>query len=132
MAPGISSITRFVFWNVIIFLLALYPLHRFGGVGLVKAVCLGFILGLGNILFSFISIRWGFGRSTKAFLLVVLGGMMMRFFVLGIALFLIWRFTHLPLFGFLVAFIISYILLQYYEVRFVTQELKNGKKQKRD
>ena len=93
-----------------------------------EATFLGFVLSLVNAIFGYSSIRWGFGRSTKTFFLVVLGGMAMRFLVFGVALYLIWRFTHLPPLGFIISFILFYLLLQYYEVRLVTQELKNGKK----
>jgi len=128
MANKKGAIFRLLFWHVLIFLVALYPLFRIGGKALVGATFLGFALSLINTIFGYSSIRWGFGRSTKTFFLVVLGGMAMRLVVFGLALYLIWRFTHLPLLGFIISFILFYLLLQYYEVRLVTQELRNGKK----
>ena len=110
-----------------LFVLIEIPAYSIFGMQAAKAAFLGFLLSLLNIIFSYASIRWAFGRGTKTFFAVVMGGMASRFIIFAVALFLILRYTKLPLLGFIISFIIFYIFLQYNEVRLINQELKKPK-----
>ena len=88
------------------------------------SVLLGYLLSLFNIVVSYFTIRRSFGRSTKRFFAALYAGMVVRFLVFLLALFLIYKLTPIPVIGFVIAFMIFYIILQYYEIKTVNRELE--------
>ncbi|HNW58120.1 MAG TPA: hypothetical protein PKI62_00420 [bacterium] len=115
---------RIVGWTVPVFFLLFIVVHRYGGAGMTRSYVLGYLISLGNILFSLISIRWAFHRKIKTFYAVILGGMALRFLVFAAVAWLVIAVLHWPLIGFLVSFILYYLFLQYHEIRFINSELK--------
>jgi len=121
-----TPILNIIIITFLLFLVAAFVIYYYKDFLLLKAISLGYVLSLLNIIFGYSSIRWGFKRSTKTFYAVVLGGMAIRFIVFAVALFLIYRYTKIPLLGFIVSFILFYLFLQYHEVRFINNELKQN------
>ncbi len=91
------------------------------------AVVYGFFVSLINIASAFFSIKWAFDKPLRTFFAVVLGGMGIRMLVLATALFFVWKFTQIPLIGFIVSLVIFYLLLQFIEIRFVQKSLADRK-----
>lgn len=106
---------------------SLILVNYFGNSRLAWGVFYGYLVSLSNILFSFFSIKWAFNKSTKTFFSVLLGGMGIRFVVVLLALFIAWKFTQIPLVGFIVSLVCFYLTLQFFEARFVQNELKSRK-----
>lgn len=106
---------------------ALIPLHLIGDARLIGGVVLGYLVSLVNILLAFFSIKWAFRRSTRTFFSVVVGGMVVRFVILVLALFLVHAFTDIPLTAFAVSLIGFYLTLQVFEIRYIQNELNSGK-----
>ncbi|MFQ5636628.1 MAG: hypothetical protein ACE5IR_01370 [bacterium] len=110
-----------------ILLVAILPVSYLGSQALVKSVLYGYLVSLANILFAYYSIKWAFRKPSKIFYKVVLGGMGLRFFVLMLSLFIVWKFTDIPLIGYVVSLVGFYLALQFVEIRFIQKELKTRK-----
>jgi hypothetical protein len=91
-------------------------------------IILGYFVSLFIFILGFVSINWSFKRSLKTFMGVVLGGMFLRFLLIGVVLFLLIRFTNFHILSFVLAFFIFYIIYQFYEIRFINLKLSKGKK----
>jgi hypothetical protein len=117
-------IGRIIGWTVLLFVLFLVPICRFGQPGLLKSFILGYAVSLVNIFFSLISIQWAFSRKIKAFYAVVLGGMALRFLFFAVMAYLVIAVLKWHIGGFLISFIMFYVFLQYHEIRLINSELK--------
>lgn len=91
-------------------------------------IILGYLMSLFIFVVGFVSINWAFNRSLKTFMGVVLGGMFLRFVLIGVALFLLIRLTNIHTFSFVLSFFVFYIFYQFYEIRFINLKLSKGKK----
>ncbi len=131
MEKSKDSVLKIILMTLIVFLVAAFLIYTYSDILLLQAVSIGYALSLLNIIFGYTSTRWGFNRSTKTFLAVVLGGMAIRFIVFAVTLLIIYRYSNIPLLGFLISFILFYLFLQYFEIRFINQELKGLQKQNR-
>ncbi len=118
---------RAVLHTLIAFGVIVMPLFFFTSVTFVLSFTLGYLVCLANILFSIASLRWGFSKTSKIFYKVVWGGMLLRLAVFSVILVVLRRFTDWPVSGFLIAFVLSYIYLQYQEIRLVNESLGKAK-----
>ena len=115
-------------YSTIILVLVLWPLQHFGGLNYLKAALLSYVPSLFIVFFSYGSIRWAFTKSTKTFYSTLFVGMVIRFFVFILTLFFIYKFTDMPVVGFVLTFMMFYIVFQIQELKLVVSELN----QKRD
>jgi hypothetical protein len=111
----------------LLLVLALIFVNTLGDKSLVWGVVSGYLVSLVNILFAFYSIKWAFDKPNTTFFTVILGGMGVRFLILLTALLFVWKFTQIPMVGFVVSLIGFYITLQIFEIRFIQKELNNRK-----
>lgn len=91
-------------------------------------ILLGFLTSFSIFISGFAATNWAFKRSMKAFMGVVLGGMFVRFLIIGAILLLLIQFTDIHIFAFVLSFFIFYIIYQFYEIRFINLRLSKGKK----
>ena len=91
-------------------------------------IVLGYFVSLCIFLLGLVSINWSFKRSLKTFMGIVLGGMFLRFVLIGATLFLVMRLTNLDIIAFIFSFFIFYLIYQFYEIRFINLKLSKGKK----
>jgi hypothetical protein len=105
-------------------MLALFPAWRWGTPEIFRGILYGCGLSLFLISSGYAAIRWAFHRSPKIFYSVVLGGMVARFVVIGVSLVLVRQAGNVHLYGFVGVVMVSYILLQILEVRFIQRELR--------
>ena len=77
---------------------------------------------------GFVAVIWGLKKSLKVLLIIVFGGMFLRFVLIGVTLFLVMRLTDLDVIAFIVSFFIFYLIYQFYEIRFINLKLSKGKK----
>ncbi len=110
-----------------ILLVAVTLTALFGNPGLVRGVVYGYLVSLANILFAYYSIKWAFGKSNSTFFSVVLGGMGVRFASVLLALFLVWKFSDIPIVAFVVSLMGFYLMLQFFEIRYIQKELSRRK-----
>ena len=64
----------------------------------------------------------------KTFMAALLGGMFIKFLLIGLIVFLLMKFTDLDLINFLISFLGFYFVYQCYEFRFLNLKLAKGKK----
>jgi len=114
-------------WTFLLLAVSVFSVNYFGGRHLVAGVVYGYLISLVNVLFAFFSIKWAFNKSNKTFFTVVLGGMGMRFLILMIAIFFVWRFAQIPFTAFIISLIGFYLTLQVFEIRFIQKKLLNRK-----
>jgi hypothetical protein len=109
--------------NIILALL-LFPVYFFAGIEYLKAALLSYALSFFVIIFSFISIRWAFHKGNKVLYTTLFVGMAIRFAVFILALYLVHSFTKLPIIAFVLTFMMFYLVLQFQEIKVVTNELR--------
>lgn len=98
---------------------------QWGSPAIVRGVGYGCLLSLFLITSGYVAIRWAFHRPAKTFYGVVMGGMLLRFIIIGISLVLVRQAEGVHIYGFVGAVMASYILLQIFEVRFIQAELRS-------
>jgi hypothetical protein len=122
-----SSLLRLGFFTFLvyafIFIIALVSSSK----NMVISITLGYVLGLLYIVAGYLSIRWAFKKKQTLFLIVILGGMAIRFILFAFVLLVLVKFTEYSLAGFLFSFFLFYLFLQIQEIRFVNSELKSRK-----
>ncbi len=128
MTENIKFLVQISVVTSILPVVSLIPVIFFGKPNLAWGVLGGYLVSLVNILFAFFSIKWAFHKSVKTFFAVVLGGMALRFAILALALFVVWKFLAVPLWGFAISMVGFYLTLQFFEVRFIQKELNSKKR----
>lgn len=118
----------FLIVTLLLFLTGEFFLYLFSDILYIKSVLLGYFTSLFNIVTGFVSLRWAFKRKENYFYITLYGGMALRLVVFIVALFLIHNYTQLPLLGFMASFIVFYVLMQYFEIKLINQELKGNQK----
>jgi hypothetical protein len=124
---NLKSLLQIGGFTSILLVLALVFVSAFGNMHLVWSVLYGYLVSLVNILFAFFSIKWAFDKPNTLFFAVILGGMGIRFLILVTALLFVWKFTQVPMTGFIASLVGFYITLQAFEIRFIQKELNNRK-----
>ncbi|MBD3386917.1 hypothetical protein GF407_18580 [candidate division KSB1 bacterium] len=94
---------------------------------MVISITLGYVLGLLYIVSGYLSIRRAFKKKQTLFLIVILGGIAIRFILFAFVLFMLVQFTEYSVAGFIFSFFLFYLFLQIQEIRFVNSELKSWK-----
>lgn len=122
-----SSIKTILFATLVLFAIGIIPSYYWGGASIGNAVLLGYLISLFNIVFSYVSITWSFGKSSKTFFKMIYAGMGIRLIGFILALFIIYKFTKISLLAFVISFMIFYIFLQYYEIKLVNKQMQNSK-----
>jgi hypothetical protein len=127
MTASSKSLIKLVLGAGLVFLLMLGPILWYGKPGLLTSFLLGYAISLMNMAASYFALRWGFKQKLKTFYAVLFGGMALRFILFAGMVILILQLTKLPLSGFLLSFIVFYVFLQYFEIKFISNELKAHK-----
>ena len=115
---SVISLAIFVLLGIIAFMVF--------GRKVAEAMAVSYLCSLFFALIGFVSLAWAFNKSTKVFLSVVLGGMFLRFILLGAILFCILRFTNIHFVSFILSFVLFYFLLQLSEIKIVLRELSGN------
>jgi hypothetical protein len=104
--------------------ITLFAAERFGSPAMVRGVWYGCLLSLFLMTSGYAAIQWAFHRPAKTFYAVVMGGMLVRFVIIGLSLVVVRRMENVHLYGFVGAVMASYVLLQVLEIRFIQTELR--------
>ncbi len=88
----------------------------------------GYAISLAIFVLGFFTIVWAAKKSLKTFLGFVLGGMFVRFILLGLAIYLLMRLAKIDIVYFMVSFLIFYFICQFFEIRFINAEFFKGRK----
>ena len=90
------------------------------------------IFGYGGSLLiftlGFISICWAIAKSIKIFLIIVLGGIFIKFLLLAVSIYLIMKYADLNIMYYIITFVFFYIFFQYFEFSFINRHVLKGKK----
>lgn len=106
---------------------ATIPLLALGLVQWAVAVFIGFLVSFAYIIFAYMTIRHAFHDSGRLFFRCFFAGMAIRFFFFLLSLFFIYQYTRLPIEGFVLSFMLFYIILQLFEAGMVLTEIKESK-----
>ncbi len=128
MSQKLESLKMFLLLTFIAYIVGGSIVYIFLSKGYFIAVSIGYFLSVVNIISGYLSIKWAFRRDNKTFYLTVFGGLGIRLLLFVFALFFMFYFSTLPILGFVLSFIIFYILMQFNEIRLINQELKSVKK----
>jgi len=91
-------------------------------------IMLGYLGSLIIFTLGFVSACWALNKPLKTFMVVVLGGMVVKFLLLAVLIFLIMKYTNLNILYFIITFVIFYIFYQFSEFRFINENVNKGKK----
>lgn len=108
--------------------LSLVIIYLIKGNNVLSEVIFGYLASL--IIFSsgFLSINWSLKKSLKTFMVILLGGMFLRFVLIGVILFILIRLTNMNKIFFIGSFFIFYLFYQIFEIRFINTKISKGKK----
>jgi hypothetical protein len=111
--------------SLFLILLVLYCLqkHNYN-----TEIIYGYLGSLFIFSLGFVSIVWSLKRSLKTFMSVVLGGIVVKFVLLAILIFLIMKYTNFDILYFVIIFVVFYIFYQLSEFRFINTHVRKGKK----
>jgi hypothetical protein len=90
-------------------------------------IAVGFFISFVYIVLAYFTIRQAFGKSTRDFYRIMFGGMAFRFLFFLLCLFIVYKMTSLPIIGFVLAFMVFYVIFQIFEARLVLREMKKQK-----
>ncbi len=102
-------------------LIAAYPLYVYGSPRLTWSVAVGCGICVLNVIAGCVAISWAIRRSHRVFFQTVFGSMGIRMVLIGIALFLLIRYTDVHVAGFVGALFVFYVLFQTMEVFFLVR-----------
>ena len=80
-----------------------------------------------NGLVAWLILRWAFDKSMMSFMKGVMGGMVGRLFLMGIASFLVLTFTAVDRVAYFAALMAVYLLFQIVEIVFILRKTKKSK-----
>lgn len=112
----------------IILILILLVFHYSGKKTHTTEILYGYFGSLIIFTLGFVSIVWALKKSLKTFMSVVLGGIVVKFVLLAVLIFLIMKYTNLNIFYFIITFVVFYIFYQFSEFRFINANMRKGKK----
>lgn len=124
---GDRSLIFTLFIMIALLLGATIPLIVMGLWNWAVTIAVGFFISFVYIVLAYYTIRFAFGKSAKTFYRVMFGGMAFRFLFFLLCLFIVYKLTPLPITGFVVAFMVFYVIFQIFEARLVLREMKRQK-----
>lgn len=87
----------------------------------------GLAISAGMAALGFLALRWASTRSHKIFMSVLFGGLLFRVIVVGVALFVVWKFSSLDLTIFASSLVGTYLVLQFTETLILQRHFKRIK-----
>ncbi len=100
-----------------------YPLYAYFGADMVWAAITGCGISTVNVVVGGLSAIWSFDKPQSVFLKALLGGMALRMTVICAILFLLIKYTMLPVYGLVFSLFLFYLLFQILEIRFFAGRL---------
>ena len=100
-----------------------YPLYAYADAAIIWGVVLGCVICVLNAVAGCTSAVWAFEKPHKVFVRTVLGGMAVRLMAMGLAFFLLIKFTGVHVLGLAVSLFLFYVLFQVLEIRFLVRHL---------
>lgn len=88
-----------------------------------NAIFYGYVVSIVIFLFSLGSIQLVRQKSLKAFMVVVVGGMFLRFLCIIAVIFILMRYFSIDIKIFLGSFIVFYLICQIFEIRLIQASL---------
>lgn len=76
---------------------------------------------------GFLALKWAIAKSQKIFMGVLFGGFVLRVILVGVALFLVWKFSALDLTVFAASLVGSYLIFQIAETYILQRHFKRLK-----
>lgn len=76
---------------------------------------------------GFLALKWASAKSQKIFMSVLFGGFVLRVMLVGVSLFLVWKFSALDLTVFAASLVGSYLIFQIAETYILQRHFKRLK-----
>lgn len=103
------------------------PLYFFGNPPIIIGFLAGCILPALCFIGGFYAVCWAFHRAVRPFMIAVLGGIFLRFVVIGLTFVFLMRSTHIHVYSFvfsLVGFYSLYMVIELYLLHYNRQLLE--------
>lgn len=100
-----------------------YPLYVFAGPAAIWGVMVGCGICVLNVLIGCFLAVWAFEKPNPFFLKALFGGMLVRMLAIGLAFFLLVKFTSIHVLGLTFSLFLFYVLFQVLEIRFLVATL---------
>lgn len=94
----------------------------------IREIAYGFISSLLLFSFSFFSIRWGSRQRVQILLAIIMGGMFLRFLVIGVFFYLLHLFTSLNIKLFVAIFVLFFLLSHIFELYYAISTISSKRK----
>jgi len=94
-----------------------------------KSIIIAIVISVLNFILFLGSFDYSIGKSNKIFLILIIGGMGIRLFLMLAAVFVSIKFLKVDLVGFIFGFFIWYVFLLIYEISIVRIGLEGRKTQ---
>lgn len=114
--------------SLLVLVLLYGTMHLLGHSNRNAEIAFGYAISLAIFSLGFLTIIWAARKPLKTFLAFVLGGMFIRFVLLGGAIYLLLRFAQIDIVYFMISFVIFYFVCQFFEIRFIHAEFFKGRK----
>ena len=108
--------------------IVLFIIYKIERTDLIVSILFGYGAAMINIMGGFFSLKWSFKKSVKIFYLIVIGGMMARFLFIGACLGFVWFYTDLHRMAFVASLMAFYLILQFFEIRYINSELGKNRR----
>ncbi|MDZ7266950.1 MAG: hypothetical protein ONB48_05740 [candidate division KSB1 bacterium] len=87
----------------------------------------GLAISAAMAVLGFWGLRWASTRSHKIFLSMLFGGLLFRVIIVGVALFVVWKWSNLDLTIFAASLVGTYLILQFTETLILQRHFKRIK-----
>jgi hypothetical protein len=88
-----------------------------------EEVIYGYLTSITFFFISFFSVRYAAAKPMKGFMLLILGGMFLRFILIGAVVFVCMRYFEINIKTYLVTFVIFYLIFQAFEIHLINVNL---------
>jgi len=117
-----NFITYVLGLDIILIILAGYPLYSTYGLGNFLSAFLGLVITSLNVISGYYFISKYFDRSTNVFMKVIFGSMAVRLILLMLVIIAVILFIKIDQFSFIISLFISYICKSVIEIYFINKK----------
>ena len=94
----------------VIAMLIVYPISQFVDEDVLRSIIGGAVLSLFHLVFGYISIEIGFDKTNTTFLKIVLGGMVVRLFLMAGIVFVLLKIYHYDALSLMLSLLVYYVM----------------------
>jgi hypothetical protein len=81
--------------SIIVFIISVYPLHKYADINQINSIVVGYLISLFNILVGYGFNEMALSKNQKRFMVIVFGSLLIRLVVMSIILLILLTYTGL-------------------------------------